>query len=191
MNWSTILALCLLILESSAGAHAQPREIDVSRSTMTVRVFKAGVFSAFGHDHEIAAMMTHGSVDTGARQVELQVKASALEVRDAKASDKDRVETRHTMLGPEVLDAQQYPEIQFRSASAEQSGAGAWNVHGDLILHGQTHPVAMEVRESGGHYTGSCSFRLTDFGIKPVKIAGGTVKVKDEIRVDFDIQLAR
>jgi hypothetical protein len=29
--------------------------------------------------------------------------------------------------------------------------------------------------------------KQTDFGIVPISIAGGTVKVKDEIKVDFDI----
>ena len=30
-------------------------EIDTQKSVMTVRVFKSGLFSAFGHDHEISA----------------------------------------------------------------------------------------------------------------------------------------
>jgi len=29
--------------------------------------------------------------------------------------------------------------------------------------------------------------KQTDFGIKPVTIAGGTVKVKDELTIEFDI----
>jgi hypothetical protein len=32
--------------------------------------------------------------------------------------------------------------------------------------------------------------RQTEFGIKAIKVAGGTVKVKDEVRVVFDIHLA-
>jgi hypothetical protein len=33
--------------------------------------------------------------------------------------------------------------------------------------------------------------KQTEFGIKPVKVAGGAVRVKDEIQIDLDIQLAR
>ena len=36
-------------------------------------------------------------------------------------------------------------------------------------------------------YTGSAKLRQTGFKITPVNIAGGTVKVKDEIFVEFEI----
>jgi polyisoprenoid-binding protein YceI len=112
-----------------------------------------------------------------------------MKVQDAKVSDKDRETIQATMLGPDVLDAKTYPEIVFASTSAEPDGAGAWKVAGNLTLHGTTRPVSLVVRESGGRYTGTCRLQLTDFGIKPVKVAGGTVRVKNEISVEFDVQL--
>jgi polyisoprenoid-binding protein YceI len=170
------------------AANGQPRAISTEKSEMTVRVFKAGVFSAFGHDHEIAASIAGGTVDLSANRVELRVNASALRVRDPGASEKDRNEIQQTMLGPEVLDAGRHHEIVFQSAAAEPAG-GIWQVRGTLTLHGESRPVMVEVREQGGHYVGSARLKQTDFGIKPIKVAGGAVKVKDEIRVDFDIQL--
>jgi polyisoprenoid-binding protein YceI len=95
------------------------------------------------------------------------------------------------MVGPEVLDAAKYPEIIFRSTGVDAASEGSWKVQGELTLHGQTKSVAVEVREAGGHYTGASRFNLSDFGIKPIKVAGGSVRVKDEIRIEFDIQLAR
>lgn len=181
----------LLALMACAAAWGQSKPIDTAHSTMTVRVFKAGVLSAFGHDHEIAAPVAEGSVDAGARKVELRVDASALRVADAKASDKDRGEIQATMLGSEVLDAQNFKEIRFRSTRAEQSTPGVWTVAGDLTLHGQTRPVSAQVREKDGRYSGTCKVNITEFGIKPVKAAGGTVRVKDEVQIDFDIQVAR
>ena len=95
------------------------------------------------------------------------------------------------MLGPEVLDAERHPEIAFRSTAAEPAGAGSWKVQGNLTLHGQTRTVVVEVREEGGHYVGTSRFKQTEFGIQPVKVAGGSIRVKDEIRIEFNIQLAR
>lgn len=60
-----------------------------------------------------------------------------------------------------------------------------------MTLHGETRPVEADVREAEGHYTGTVQLRQTEFGIKPVKVAGGTVRVKDEVGIDFDIQLSR
>ena len=47
-----------------------------------------------------------------------------MRVRDAKVSDKDRAEIQKTMLGPEVLDVERYPEIVFRSTAAEKAASG-------------------------------------------------------------------
>jgi polyisoprenoid-binding protein YceI len=113
-----------------------------------------------------------------------------LKVRDAKGSEKDHDEIQKTMLGPEVLDAGRYPEIVFRSTAVEPIGQGSWKVRGDLTLHGQTRPVTVEVRQKDERYIGSSLLKQTDFGIKPIRIAGGTVRVKNEIRIEFDIQLS-
>jgi polyisoprenoid-binding protein YceI len=186
-----VLAVCVASLVWTAAAIAQKRAIDPGKSVMTVRVYKAGVLSALGHNHEIAAPIAGGSVDIAARHVELHSQTRTLEVRDPGVSDKDRAEIQSTMLGPEVLDAERHPEIAFRSTGAEPAGAGSWKLQGNLTLHGQTRTVAVEVREEGGHYVGTSLFKQTEFGIKPVKVAGGSIRVKDEIRIEFNIQLVR
>jgi polyisoprenoid-binding protein YceI len=174
-----------------AASFGQPRAIDTAKSTLTVHVSKAGVLSALGHNHEIAAPIAAGTVDTTARTVELRASAKTLQVRDPGVSDKDRSQIQSTMAGAEVLDVAQFPEIAFRSTSANSAGNSTWKAQGELTLHGQSHPVSMDVREVDGHFEGACSFKQSEFGIKPVKVGGGTVRVKDEVRVDFQIHLAR
>ncbi len=118
------LAISAASLVWTAAAIAQQRAINIEKSVMVVRVYKAGIFSALGHDHEIAAPIAGGAVDTAARSVELRANAGALRVRDPHVSGKDQAEIQTTMLGPEVLDAERYPEIIFRSTAAEPAGAG-------------------------------------------------------------------
>jgi polyisoprenoid-binding protein YceI len=60
-------------------------------------------------------------------------------------------------------------------------------VHGELTLHGETRPVRVTVEGQNGRYHGSAELRQKDFGITPVTVAGGTVKVKNEVRVEFDV----
>jgi polyisoprenoid-binding protein YceI len=194
-NWfgarpKRVLALWCTGLVLAAAAGAQQRAIDTEKSVMTVRVYKAGVFSALGHDHEISAPITIGTVDIAAHTVEIHVKTGALKVRDPNVSEKDRAEIQRTMLGAEVLDAAGHPEIVFRSTTVVPGAAGSWTVNGNLALHGQTRPVTVEVKETDGRYVGTSRFKQTEYGITPVKVAGGTIRVKDEIRIDFDIQLA-
>ena len=65
-----------------------------------------------------------------------------------------------------------------------------WLVHGDLELHGQIRSIAVSVARENGRYTGSTTLRQSDFAITPISIAGGAVKVKDEIAVEFAIVMA-
>ena len=165
------LRMPLLALMACVAVWGQPKPIDAAHSTMTVRVFKAGMLSAFGHDHEITAPVAEGSVDAGAHKVELRVAASALRVADPKASDKDRGEIQATMLGSEVLDAQTFKEIRFRSTRGSKPRREPGRSLGNS-RHGQTRPVSAQVREKEGRYSGTCKLNITEFGIKPVKAAG-------------------
>ena len=119
--------------------------------------------------------------------MEFRVKSADLKVLDPDSSDSERSQVQHTMEGPKVLDPDKFPEISFHSTSIEAASPGKWNVLGDLMLHGQTHPVKVEVEGANGHYRGSSRFRQTEFGITPISIGGGSVKVKDEVRIEFDV----
>jgi polyisoprenoid-binding protein YceI len=62
-----------------------------------------------------------------------------------------------------------------------------WTVHGDLTIHGQTRSVKVNVERLDGRYRGSAQLRQWEFGITPVTVAGGSIKVKDEVGVEFEI----
>ncbi len=175
-----------------AAASSDVREIDGSHSTMTVCVYKSGFLSAFGHNHEVQAPIQSGQVrETGNPSVELRVDARNLRVLDPEVSDGTRAQIQETMLGTQVLDANHFTEIRFQSTSVEAKGPGHWIVHGNLVLHGKDHTIAVEVTLKDERYRGSASLKQTDFGITPVTVAGGTVKVKDEVKIEFEIALTK
>src|SRR5262245_37133480 len=103
----TLPGVVLVLLATNAVGQ---REIDTQKSVMTVRVFKSGVFSAFGHEHEISAPIGHGTFNESQPSVELAVEARSLRVMDKDVSEKDRAEIQETMLGPKVLDSGKFPE---------------------------------------------------------------------------------
>jgi hypothetical protein len=185
-----ILAITFLaLLVVARPGHAQPRAIDAKRSTVTVRAFKSGLFRAFADDHVIVAPLAEGSLDDSSTpSARFAIDVRGMRVLDPKLSPSNRNEVQTRMLGPEVLDADRFPQIRFRSlAITRQGGADRWSIQGDLEVHGRSRPVRVDVVRDHGHYTGSTSLRQSEFGITPISIAGGTVKVKDELKIDFDI----
>jgi hypothetical protein len=186
------LTVVLLLVSCSRPVlgGSEARQIDRARSTITVYVYKTGILAGLAHNHEIEAPIAWGEVkDSDGPSVELRVDSTKLRVLDPEATDGTRAKIQETMQGAEVLDVGHFPEIHFRSTGVEPDGTDHWMVHGNLDLHGQTHPISFEVALKDGLYEGSAVLKQTGFGITPVKVGGGTVKVKDEVKVAFSIAL--
>ena len=182
------MTILVTILVTPTNLRAQRRTIDNQRSTIVIRVYKSGIFSVFAHNHEVRASIARGEVDDSVKpSVEFWVDADSLRVLDRDLSAKDRAEVQRTMEGPEVLDIGQFPEIHFRSTAVEKESANRWTVRGDLNLHGQSGPVVVHASETDGRYVGSAILNQRDFGITPITIAGGTVRVKDLVKIEFDV----
>jgi polyisoprenoid-binding protein YceI len=118
---SLLVAFALTIAGSVASAGPSTESIDPERSTITIHVSKSGLFRAFADDHEIQAPIKSGSVDDGmSPSVQVVVDAGRMHVLDAGSSAPDRQQVQTRMIGPEVLDANRFPEIHFESTSVDR-----------------------------------------------------------------------
>jgi hypothetical protein len=50
--------------------------------------------------------------------------------------------------------------------------------------------VIVEVTRDGKASVGTVRIKQTDFGIQPIKIGGGIVRVKDELEINFKVYTA-
>lgn len=169
------------------------------QSRFSVQAFAEGMFSAFGHDPVIAIRDFTGearcaSPSLEAASLRVTVRAGSLAVADAK-SDKDRREIERAM-HEDVLESAVYPDIVFESTdvAASRLARGRYRVRivGDLTLRGVTRNnlwvyAKVIMLEDGLRAEGEFTLRQTDYGIKPFSAAGGTMKVKNELKFSFDI----
>ncbi len=175
--------------------------IDTDMSMFTVRAFASGMLSALGHNPTLAVREFAGEARfaTGTFErasLHINIRAGSLTVT-GKMDDKDRREIEKT-IKLDVLETHKYPEIVFESSNVSASKAGDgqyWvNLVGQLSLHGVTCslPLAAHVAFIGDTLRahGEFSVMQTPYKIKLVSIAGGALKVKDELKCSFDI-LAR
>jgi polyisoprenoid-binding protein YceI len=180
-----IILLSLLLLSVSAkAAVASQRQIDAAQSTLTIHVGKTGLLSAAGHEHLVTAPIADGIIDDGSTaSVSFRVESARLTV----LPEEHQSEVQHTMQ-ERVLESSRFPEIRFVSDHVQPAGDGQWQVTGQLTLHGVTKPVQVPVRFANGRYEGAVTIKQTDYGIEPVSAGGGTVKVKNELKIDFAIK---
>ena len=177
----------LWVVLAAVPVFPQARPLDTARSSITIRVGRTGVFSFAGDNHLVRAPLASGSVNEAGKHIEFKVQSKSLRVEDPGTAADKKAQIQERMLGPDVLDSEHFPVIQFRSTSI--SGAPAdLRVVGDLTLRGQTRPVEAKIQEiAKGHWRGAASLKQSAFGIKPISIAGGAVKVKDELKFEFEI----
>lgn len=199
-----VLAALITLTAAAQPPAGATYGIVAAASRIEVGVFREGVLKLFGHDHLIAARSFSGAVQLDAAKMErssvtLSIEANSLTVLDTGLPEKDRREVQATMLGGRVLAVESFPLITFRSTGVSQARkAGAeWEVTltGKLNLHGVERPVTLPVRlrfdDGRLHAQGELFIAQTDFGIKPVTVAGGMVRAKDRVRVGFDIVAER
>ena len=185
MSRSGWVLASMLAVVLAVGLHNQAQT--PPGTIITVHVHKSGLFSAFAHDHVITAPVASGTLNASAMNVQLVVAAKQMKVIDPSASDKERAEIEATMLGPKVLDTDKYPEIRFTSSHVESLGARRYRVTGKLELHGASREVTFEAAGGPDRFEGKTRLKQTDFGIEPVAVAGGTVRVKDELEIEFTV----
>jgi len=195
-----IFSLLLLTVFAIGQSRSRTYTIVPSESSFWVFVGKSGFFSALAHNHEIGVKSFSGRVvvpaaGAGAGSLEMEVDAPSLEVLDKEPSEEDKKKIFNSMHN-EVLESAKYQKITFKSVSVsdvKQTGSDAYSfvVNGDLSLHGVTKriavPVAATVTPQQLRATGKYTLKQTDYGIKPYSAAGGTIKVKDEVVVNFNI----
>ena len=183
-----ISRISFVVLCAAPLVTAQERTIDLERSTITIHVGKAGLFSVAGHEHWVEAPVSSGIIDDSTpERVEFRVEASKMQVKpDPKTDAKTQTEIQKDMQ-EKVLESARYPQIVFWTSRVEKRAEAQWRVDGALTLHGITKEISLPVTRAGDAYTGHTTIRQTDYGIKPVTAAGGTVKVKNELEIDFRI----
>jgi hypothetical protein len=176
-NAAFALGVTGFLLAASVWLVSADRAIDTDHSSLKIHVGKAGLFSAAGHDHWVAAPFAEGSFnDSDLPKVAFTVEQQA--------------EIQHTMHA-KVLESESYPLISFHSTKIEKAGVNHWIVTGELTLRGQSRPVRAEVQYAEGAYTGHSTIKQTDCGINPISVAGGAVKVKNELEIQFVVLPSR
>jgi len=111
---------------------------------------------------------------------------------DISAKDLKEMER---LMSQEVLETARFPEIVYDapniSVTKMADALCSATLNGNLTLHGVTRsqPIPVRVALFGSMLRASGDFSLdqTDYNIKLVSVAGGALKLKDELKFSFEI----
>lgn len=172
--------------------------VDAGRSRFVVRASATGLLSAFGHNPSIAIRNFTGEAWFRPQAPEqsslrLEIDPASLAIT-GDVNDKDRQEMERAMR-EDVLETSRYREIRFESSSNQASkiaeGMYRLKLAGKLTLHGVERdlefPANLTADENTLRANGEFVIRQTDYRIRLVSVAGGTLKLKDELKFTFDI----
>jgi polyisoprenoid-binding protein YceI len=186
---------------STAAATETPADryvIDSRASRFTVQAFATGMLARMGHNPTIAIRDFSGEMKFDPDKLQagafhLVIKTASLSVQD-DISSKDLREIERLMQ-TEVLDTAKFPEIVYDASSVSVTKMAdtlySATLNGNLTMHGVTRGQSIAVRVASFgtmlRASGEFSLQQTDFNIKLVSVAGGALKLKDELKFSFEI----
>jgi polyisoprenoid-binding protein YceI len=171
-------------------------EVDSRASQFNVQAFASGLISGVAHSPKIAirdwsgeAKFVPGSLKDASLKV--RIKTASLEVLD-QMRDSDRREI-HRVMKEEVLNMARFPEVSFESyeIAPEKQTENVYRVRlaGRLSLHGVTGSQTLSAHVAFGvdslRAHGEFIVLQTDYDIPVASIAGGTLRLRDDLKFTF------
>lgn len=173
--------------------------VNTQHSYILVSVFKGGSLARLGHDHVVVVHDLIGAVDDtkGVGDFSFKLNNMAVDEENYRAmmhlplgiSEGAIKGTRSNMLN-KVLFADQYPLVTIHAQKLKDNPGFVGLV---INLHGvaQRKIIAYQAISKGGHLhiIGQTAITQTQFGIKPFSVLAGALEVKNELNIQFDIEI--
>jgi hypothetical protein len=165
-----------------------------------LRTSRAGLAALAGHDLTMEVTSWSARVEVPdeeaggitAATVTADLDLGSLAVREGTGgakplTDRDRADIKKTI--SRILGDGQ---ASFVSSRIIRTGASGGAIEGTLTINGKSQPARLQVSEPApGRYRGSGTVVQTAYGIKPYVGFFGALKLKDEVAVEFDVDLTK
>lgn len=149
-----------------AVARAAEYQLDTGHTSIVFKIQHLGISYTYGRIDAGEGRFVVDEPSHEATEFSVTMKADSVDTGLAKRDEHLR--------NPDFLNAKQFPVIAFNSTEVEDDG-GVLRVTGELMLHGVTRPLTIELAKVGegedpwgGYrigYEGVFSFKRSDYGM--------------------------
>jgi polyisoprenoid-binding protein YceI len=167
----------------ASKSEAKVYAVSKTYTTLSFTATKWMVFKEEGLFPDFSGTMTYSSQDPTKCKIDVNVEAASL---DTRAPGRDKV-----LRSDDFFDVEKYPTLSFRSTKVSSTGKDAYDVEGDLTIHGVTKRITIPVKTIGvrvmpgiGDFAGfETTFNIDrrDFGVLGSRWSGNTLAIEPTI----------
>lgn len=132
------LAAATLLAAPVAAASYQ---VDSTHSSVVFKVKHLGTANFYGRFNGITGTLDFDPANPTAAKVNVEIPTQNVDTGNTQRDDHLR--------SPDFFDAKQFPTMSFASTKVTKTGEHAYDVTGNLTLHGVTKPVTLKVEHTG------------------------------------------
>lgn len=171
---------------SAAQAAPQTFTLDTPHTQIVFSVSHLGFSHSYGKFTGYSGTIVFDPDAPETSSVEVTIDAKSVDLNDAKWNDHVR--------NADLLDADKFPQITFKSTKVDVTGEKTANITGDLTIRGVTKPVVLATTLNkidkhpmkGGIVAGfsaTASFKRSDFGV-----SYGLPNVGDDMNIIIEVE---
>jgi polyisoprenoid-binding protein YceI len=183
---SLFASTIVLTFALTTAVPAATFKVDPVHSFVVFKISHLDLGYVWGEFNGPAGTIAIDDSDASKSSVQIEVKADSI-FTNAAGRDKH-------LKGPDFFDVKQFPTITFKSTSFKKSGDNAYEVTGDLTLHGVTKPLTVTLTKLGeadkgaplgyrGGFEANFTIKRSDFGMNTMLNAAG-----DEVKLMVDLE---
>ncbi|GAA2744976.1 MULTISPECIES: YceI family protein [Kitasatospora] len=177
-------------LSHLTGAYA----IDPAHSKIGFAVRHAMVTNVRGEFTEYDGKLFLDGANPAASTAELTIKVASIDTSQAQRDEHLR--------NSDFFEADTYPEITFRSTSAERIDGDTYRMHGDLTIKGTTRPITLDLEFTGSAtdvygadrvgFEGGTTVDRTSWGLTyNAALETGGVLIGEKVKLSLDISAVK
>jgi polyisoprenoid-binding protein YceI len=189
LRWG--LAGIVAVTTAGSAAQAEVYEIDPSHSTVGFKIRHLAISSVPGRFGDFSGTIEFDPKNIEKSHTEASIAIKSINTENTKRDDH--------LKGADFFDEAKHPAISFKTTKVEPVSESTFKATGDLMMHGVTKPVTLDVEYTGSAtdpwgnkrvgFAATTSLSRKDFGITWNKAldAGGVV-LGDEVKVTLEIE---
>jgi len=170
-------------------------DIDPAHTSAHFKVRHLMISNVKGEFTRISGSVVFDPSNPGASKIEVTIEAASINTREPQRDEH--------LKSADFLDVAKYPSITLKSRDIVPAGKDAYEVTGDLTIHGVTQEVALmvdgvtpEAKDPWGNFrrgaNASVTIQRKDFGLvwNAVLETGG-VMVGEDVHIEIEVELVR